>query len=277
MLTDAKWAEFEPLVAACRPKGKPPPQGQAPAPRASPRPRICGARSRPSSGGIRTGPSGAPSRLNSVPGPVPLRSSSRSDLPPLGAAGRLGAAFGAGPRPRRSTRDDVSRRDQHPGAPEGGGCRSKRGSQAERDQREALGRARGGYGTKACVIADGLGRAVAFILAPGQAHERPHAVPLLDRLPGGPQWVGLIGAIPVTPSGSTFGSAAHVRLFRPRTTRRQSLARTGSTPTATKWSGSGQGSRSGGLSRPATRKPPPASWASSASPQPSTGSSHNRP
>ena len=32
MLTDAKWAEFEPLVAACRPKGKPPPQGQAPAP-----------------------------------------------------------------------------------------------------------------------------------------------------------------------------------------------------------------------------------------------------
>jgi transposase len=39
------------------------------------------------------------------------------------------------------------------------------------------------------VIADGLGRAVAFILAPGQAHERPHAVPLLERLPGVPKWV----------------------------------------------------------------------------------------
>jgi transposase len=39
------------------------------------------------------------------------------------------------------------------------------------------------------VIADGLGRAVAFILAPGQAHELPHAVPLLDRLPGVPKWV----------------------------------------------------------------------------------------
>jgi transposase len=39
------------------------------------------------------------------------------------------------------------------------------------------------------VIADGLGRAGAFILAPGQAHELPHAVPLLDRLPGVPQWV----------------------------------------------------------------------------------------
>ena len=39
------------------------------------------------------------------------------------------------------------------------------------------------------MIADGLGRAVAFILAPGQAHERPQAIPLLDRLPGVPKWV----------------------------------------------------------------------------------------
>ena len=30
---------------------------------------------------------------------------------------------------------------------------------------------------------------MAFILAPGQAHELPHAVPLLERLPGVPQWV----------------------------------------------------------------------------------------
>ena len=39
---------------------------------------------------------------------------------------------------------------------------------------EALGRSRGGYGTKACVIADSAGRAVAFALAPGQAHELLH-------------------------------------------------------------------------------------------------------
>jgi transposase len=39
------------------------------------------------------------------------------------------------------------------------------------------------------VIADGLGRAVAFILVPGQAHELPHAIPLLERLPGVPKWV----------------------------------------------------------------------------------------
>jgi transposase len=39
------------------------------------------------------------------------------------------------------------------------------------------------------VIADGAGRAIAFRLAPGQAHELPQAVPLLDALPGAPRWV----------------------------------------------------------------------------------------
>ena len=39
------------------------------------------------------------------------------------------------------------------------------------------------------MIADGSGRAIAFRIAPGQAHEVPHAVPLLNRLPGVPKWV----------------------------------------------------------------------------------------
>ena len=39
------------------------------------------------------------------------------------------------------------------------------------------------------MITDAIGRAVAFILAPGQAHEGPHAVALLDQLPDVPGWV----------------------------------------------------------------------------------------
>ena len=39
------------------------------------------------------------------------------------------------------------------------------------------------------MIADGAGRAVAFSLAPGQAHELPQAIGLLARLPGVPRWV----------------------------------------------------------------------------------------
>jgi hypothetical protein len=39
------------------------------------------------------------------------------------------------------------------------------------------------------VIADGGGRAVAFNLAPGQAHELPIARTLLSRLPETPNWV----------------------------------------------------------------------------------------
>ncbi len=39
------------------------------------------------------------------------------------------------------------------------------------------------------MIADGSGRAVAFRIAPGQAHELPQAIPLLNQLPGVPKWV----------------------------------------------------------------------------------------
>ena len=39
------------------------------------------------------------------------------------------------------------------------------------------------------MIANGSGRAVAFSLAPGQAHELPQAIGLLARLPSVPRWV----------------------------------------------------------------------------------------
>jgi IS5 family transposase len=68
-------------------------------------------------------------------------------------------------------------------------AQKKADTSAQRDVREALGRSRGGFGTKACVIADGSGRAVAFVLAPGQAHELAHAVALLDQAPRVPKWV----------------------------------------------------------------------------------------
>ena len=64
-------------------------------------------------------------------------------------------------------------------------------------------------------VADSRGRAVAFHLAPGQAHERPSALALLSKLPGAPAWVvadrgyssdglrayiGAIGAQPAVPT-----------------------------------------------------------------------------
>ena len=81
--------------------------------------------------------------------------------------------------------DGTSIRAHHKAA----GAPKKTGSGEQRDAREALGRSRGGYGTKACVIADGSGRAISFALAPGQAHELPLAPDLVDGLPEIPGWV----------------------------------------------------------------------------------------
>jgi transposase len=69
------------------------------------------------------------------------------------------------------------------------GAARRGATRGERDAREALGRSRGGYGTKACVLSDAGGRALAFALAPGQAHELPLASGLLGHLPEAPLWV----------------------------------------------------------------------------------------
>jgi hypothetical protein len=105
-----------------------------------------------------------------------------ADLHSLGSSWRLGAPARSGPATQRGAR--------HPRPPESGRRWKKGGTNSEeRDCREALGRSRGGYDTNACVIADGHGRAVAFALAPGQAHELPMAPRLLDCLPDVPGWV----------------------------------------------------------------------------------------
>ena len=107
----------------------------------------------------------------------------------LGEAGRLGAPAETGAAPPRGARHGLHRWHQYPRAPQGGRRRKKGADGTQRDVREALGRSRGGYGTKACVIADGHGRAVAFALAPGQAHELPLAPSLLGCLPDVAGWI----------------------------------------------------------------------------------------
>src|SRR3954451_10120307 len=107
----------------------------------------------------------------------------------LGEARRLGTSARSRPAARHRTGHELYRWHQHPGSPQGGGCTKKGVDSRQRDVREALGRSRGGYGTKACVIADGRGRAIAFALAPGQAHELPLAPGLLGCLPDVPGWI----------------------------------------------------------------------------------------
>ncbi len=80
---------------------------------------------------------------------------------------------------------------------------------------EALGRSRGGLGTKIVGVCDAVGRLLDFLLAPGQAHELAPSLTLLRRLPEPPSWAiadmacdaaqfrdaaRALGAIPVVPS-----------------------------------------------------------------------------
>lgn len=87
-----------------------------------------------------------------------------------------------------------------------------RGSAADA---QALGRSRGGLGSKIVGACDAAGRLVDFVLVPGQAHELAPSLLLLKRLPEAPDWVladmacdarefrsevQAMGAIPVVPS-----------------------------------------------------------------------------
>ena len=80
---------------------------------------------------------------------------------------------------------------------------------------EALGRSRGGLGTKIVGVCDAAGRLIDFLLVPGQAHELAPSLTLLRRLPEAPSWAiadmacdagqfrceaRALGAIPVVPS-----------------------------------------------------------------------------
>jgi transposase len=123
------------------------------------------------------------------------------------------------------------------------GARSKTADAASplRGKAEAPGRSRGDFGTKACVIADGAGRAVAFALAPGQPHGVPHAVPLLARLPDVPLGWWPIAASPAMPSAGMCRTSELDLMCRPGATRRRSLAANGPMPADPWWKTCGRG------------------------------------
>src|SRR3954453_13053642 len=179
VLTDARWAELEPLIAAVRP----PCQG----PHATLRETIEAILWRHQNGAKGRRSPGEPGpRWKAAQTPDQVRGRLFIRWAHLGVCECLlnrgqqrGVALGL------AFLDGTSIRAHQKAA-----GADKRGVDGEqRDRREALGRSRGGCGTKACVIADGRGRAVAFALAPGQAHELPMAPGLLDCLPDVPGWV----------------------------------------------------------------------------------------
>ncbi|CAF9942839.1 hypothetical protein IMSHALPRED_005074 [Imshaugia aleurites] len=85
----------------------------------------------------------------------------------------------------------------------------------QRDDREAPGQPRGGFGTRACVISDAIGRA-AFVLAPGQGHELPHAHPAVGQAARGAERGRTIGDPDASERGATFVSTLDLHEPRPR-------------------------------------------------------------
>jgi hypothetical protein len=146
--------------------------------------------SRRSSGGSTTAPNGARSRPNSATGTMPTC---------VSAAGRS-AACGIGSWrmwwPRESqTGLCLHRRHRCARAPEGGrstaeqtDALSLRFDRSTGGDTQALGRSRGGLGSKIVGVCDAAGRLDDFVLVPGQAHELAPSLLLLRRLPRAPAW-----------------------------------------------------------------------------------------
>ena len=149
----------------------------------------------------------------------------RAAVHSLGEAGCLGAPTRSRRAARHRAWHDLSRRHQHPGSPQGGGRTKKGVDSRQRDVREALGRSRGGYGTKACVIADER-RA--------RLHSRLRRVRRMNcRLPRGcsavcrtcPGGLSVIGALPPMPFASASGTWAYGPPSRPGVPTRPSRPR----------------------------------------------------
>lgn len=144
---------------------------------------------------------------------------------PLVEGGRVGPAVRAPARGGAARRGRGLRgRDGRGRAPEGGRRAQRGGTSRERDRREALGRSRGGFSTKACAACDASGRPLALALLPGRAAELTAAPALLaavvalgvvlrvvcDRAYSSAAWRALIaalGAEPVVPARPSHKSA----------------------------------------------------------------------
>ncbi len=174
-------------------------------------------------------------------------------------------------------RHGLSRRHKHSGASQGGGSRQKGGLRGSRSDREALGRSRGGFGSKVCVAVDGRGKAVSFTLTPGQTHELPSAMALLNALPHAPAMSFATVDTPRTSFEKLYGTEARARSSRRNATRLRSPAPNGPVGTDISSKTSGLVLRNGGQLLQDTRKPPLPSWPSSASQQPQIISRPNRP
>ena len=92
----------------------------------------------------------------------------------LGGARRMGASVPRARRARPIDGDADDRFDPHQGAPLGLG--RKRG-----EQKQAIGRSRGGRNTKIHAIADAKGRLLSILLTGGEAHDCPPAQRLIRR------------------------------------------------------------------------------------------------
>lgn len=94
--------------------------------------------------------------------------------------------------------------------------------------------------TKAFLVADGAGHALAFWIEPGQAHELPLALPLLDRLLSVPRLIIADRGSSSTRFHQHIEETGQGPPSRPRPAKCQSTARTGSTLRATTSRGSGR-------------------------------------
>ncbi len=92
----------------------------------------------------------------------------------LGAARRVGKTASRACRSGALDRDADDRRHPHQGAPLGLG--RKRG-----EQKQAIGRSRGGRNTKVHAVADARGRLLAILLSGGEVHDCPPAPRLIRR------------------------------------------------------------------------------------------------